>query len=196
MEYDYRKMTDKELVERAKASDQLAYRAIYEKHEKTVRARITGYFRWRADVDDVVSESFQKFFSKLDSFDTSRELIPWLITIANRTALDHLESIHREDEKKENILRKSTEAPDDSSDILSDVSPEDEIINSQEHERLMGFLKELDPKYGEVMKKYMVEELEYEEISKQLNLPLNTVRTRIRRGKEKLAEMMTRGEIL
>jgi len=196
MEYDYREMTDKELVERAKASDQLAYRAIYEKHEKTVRARITGYFRWRADVDDVVSESFQKFFSKLDSFDTSRELIPWLITIANRTALDHLESIHREDEKKENILRKSTEAPDDSSDILSDVSPEDEIINSQEHERLMGFLKELDPKYGEVMKKYMVEELEYEEISKQLNLPLNTVRTRIRRGKEKLAEMMTRGEIL
>ena len=196
MEYDYRNMSDRDLVEKAKAGDQLAYRAIYEKHEKTVRARITGYFRWRADVDDVVSESFQKFFSKLDSFDNSRELTPWLVTIANRTALDHLETIRREDEKKENILRKRADSPDDTSEIMTDINPEDEIINTQEHERLMGFIAELDPKYGEVMVKYMVEELEYEEIAKQLSLPLNTVRTRIRRGKEKLAEMMTRGEIL
>ena len=45
------------------------------------------------------------------------------------------------------------------------------------------------------MKKYMIEELEYERIAKELDLELNTVRTRIRRGKEKLAGMMLRGEV-
>ena len=45
------------------------------------------------------------------------------------------------------------------------------------------------------MIKYMIEELEYEEIAKELNLPLNTVRTRIRRGKQQLSEMMLRGEV-
>ena len=42
---------------------------------------------------------------------------------------------------------------------------------------------------------YMVEELEYEKIAQALGLELNTVRTRIRRGKEKLSEMMLRGEV-
>ena len=41
----------------------------------------------------------------------------------------------------------------------------------------------------------MVEELEYGEIAEALGLELNTVRTRIRRGKQQLAEMMLRGEV-
>ena len=70
-----------------------------------------------------------------------------------------------------------------------------EIINDENHERLMAFIEELSPLYKEVMVKYMIEELEYEEIAKELKLELNTVRTRIRRGKQQLAEMMLRGEI-
>ena len=42
----------------------------------------------------------------------------------------------------------------------------------------------------------MLEELEYEEIARQVGLPLNTVRTRIHRGKSRLAEMMSRGEVV
>ena len=59
----------------------------------------------------------------------------------------------------------------------------------------MGFLDELPPRYKEVMEKYMIDELEYADIAKELGLELNTVRTRIRRGKALLAEMMLRGEV-
>ena len=82
MEYEYKKMTDAALVEKARTGDQLAYKAIYEKHVGAVRGRVSKYFIWKADVDDVVSESFQKLFAKIDSFDTSRDLLPWLFTIA------------------------------------------------------------------------------------------------------------------
>ena len=191
----YLDMPEKELVRRAVAGDQMAYRAIYQLHEKAIRGRVSGYFKWKADVDDVVSESFQKAFANLSGFDLSRELRPWLFTIATRTALDHLDRIKREDEKKEGILLKASGENPEGQGPLTEVDPEEEIINGENHERLMGFIEELSPLYKEVMVKYMIEELEYEEIAKALDLELNTVRTRIRRGKQHLAEMMLRGEI-
>lgn len=191
----YLEMSEKELVQRAVAGDQMAYRAIYQRHEKAIRGRVGGYFKWKADIDDVVSESFQKAFANLGSFDTSRELRPWLSIIATRTALDHLARIRREDEKKEGIKRKASGENPEGQGPLTEVDPEEEIINGENHERLMTFIEELSPRYKEVMVKYMIEELEYEEIAKALDLELNTVRTRIRRGKMQLAEMMLRGEV-
>ena len=191
----YLDLPEKELVARAVAGDQMAYRAIYQLHEKAIRSRVSGYFRWKADVDDVVSESFQKAFAKLASFDTNRELRPWPATIATRTALDHLASIKREDQKKAGIVLTSGDSASEAQDPLTEVTPEEEIINGENHERLMAFIEELSPLYKIVMIKYMIEELEYEEIARELGLELNTVRTRIRRGKQQLAEMMLRGEI-
>ena len=192
---DYLSLDETQLVARAVKGDEMAYRAIYELHEKAIRSRVSGYFQWKADVDDVVSESFQKAFVNLSSFDTDRELRPWLSTIATRTALDHLASIKREDQKKEGIKLTATGDGTEGQGPITDVDPEEEIINGENHERLMAFIEELSPLYKEVMVKYMIEELEYEEISKELKLELNTVRTRIRRGKQQLAEMMLRGEI-
>ncbi len=186
---------EKELVEKAMQGDQMAFRMLYQIHEKAVRGRVSGYFHWKADVDDVVLESFQKAFSALQGFDTEREFRPWLLTIATRTALDHLESIKRETEKKEGILLKAGTEHPESSTPLTDFTPEEEIINDEEHKRLMGFIDELPSLYKDVMIKYMIEELEYEEIAKELDLELNTVRTRIRRGKQHLAQMMVRGEV-
>lgn len=191
---DYLNCSDQELVSMAIGGDQMAYRAIYQMHEKAIRGRVSGYFRWKADVDDVVTESFQKAFAALTAFDRSRELRPWLLTIATRTAMDHLDRIQREDRKKEGMFQSVADSPDGDG-TLSETSPEEEIIQDEVHERLMGFIAELSPLYKEVMEKYMIEELEYEEIAKELGLELNTVRTRIRRGKQQLSQMMLRGEV-
>lgn len=190
----YLDKSEKELVERAVQGDQTAFRALYEIHERSVRGRVSGYFRWKADVDDVVTESFQKAFSALSSFDREREFRPWLLTIATRTALDHLGSIQREDQKKEGFMHKSVLGNNESPDI-SETTPEEEIIQDEVHQRLMQYIDELPSLYKDVMIKYMIEELEYEEIARDLDLELNTVRTRIRRGKQHLAQMMLRGDV-
>lgn len=190
----YNNMTDSGLVALARQKDQQAYKKIYERYEEPVRNCLARFFTVLGDdIDDIVTESFQKFFTKLDSFDSSRELLPWLSTIATRTALDHLSAMKREDEKKENIKKTHGDIAEEPTD--TSPSLEDELIYRQEHERLMQFIGELPLRYRDIISKYMVEELEYEEIARQTELPLNTVRTRIRRGKAKLAEMMTRGEI-
>lgn len=189
-------MAEKEIIARAIAGDQTAYRELYQVYEKAVRGRVSGYFRWKADVDDVVLESFQKAFAALGAYDLEREFRPWLLTIATRTALDHLSSIKREDQKKEGILQKAGSETPDGGGQMTDTTPEEEIINDEVHARLMGYIDELPSLYKDVMIKYMIEELEYEEIAKELDLELNTVRTRIRRGKQHLSEMMLRGEVL
>jgi len=195
MEKNYAAMPDRELIGLARRGDQLAYRIIYEKYVRTVRARVMGFFRWQADVDDVVSESFQKFFGKLDAYDQERDVLPWLLTIATRTALDRLEANRREDTKKENYKVSGPEYSAEGGEGMTEVNPEDEVISDEVHARLMGFLEELPPRYKEVMEKYMIEEMEYEKIARELGLELNTVRTRIRRGKALLSEMMLRGEV-
>ncbi len=184
-----------DIIQHAIAGDQTAYRQLYQIYEKMVRGRVSGYFKWKADVDDVVLESFQKAFANLSAFDTTREFRPWILTIATRTALDHLNSIQREDQKKEGILHKASTDSADANNPITDYTPEEEIINDEVHARLMGFIEELPSLYKDVMIKYMIEELEYEEIAKELGLELNTVRTRIRRGKQHLAQMMLRGEV-
>lgn len=182
------------IIRRAVSGDQTAFRELYQIYEKAVRGRVSGYFRWKADVDDVVLESFQKAFAALGAFDREREFRPWLLTIATRTALDHLSSIQREDQKKTGILQKAV-TTEGGGGGLTDYTPEEEIINDELHARLMGYIDELPSLYKDVMIKYMIEELEYEEIAKELGLELNTVRTRIRRGKQHLSEMMLRGEV-
>ena len=156
LEYD-----EKELVRLALEGDQMAYKAIYELFEKDIRGRVTGYFQWKADVDDVITESFQKAFLNLSTFDTTKPLRPWLFTIATRTALDHLAAIKREQEKRAGIQTKQGESPDPSMEI-TETTPEEDIINDENHERLMAYIEELSPLYKEVMVKYMIEELEYE----------------------------------
>ncbi len=190
MEYN-----EKELIAQAVSGNQTAFRMLYQIHERAVRGRVSGYFQWKADVDDVVSESFQKAFSALQSFDTQREFRPWLLTIATRTALDHLSGIRREDQKKEGIKQKASSEGHEGNAELTDTTPEEEIINDEVHQRLMQYIDELPSLYKDVMIKYMIEELEYGEIARELDLELNTVRTRIRRGKQHLAEMMLRGEV-
>lgn len=189
-------MEEKEIIARAIGGDQTAFRQLYQIYEKSVRGRVSGYFRWKADVDDVVLESFQKAFAALGAFDRNREFRPWLLTIATRTALDHLALIQREDQKKEGILHRAGGESPEAGGQLTDFTPEEEIINDEVHDRLMGYIDELPSLYKDVMIKYMIEELEYEEIARELDLELNTVRTRIRRGKQHLSEMMLRGEVL
>lgn len=190
---NYLQADEKELIALAIQGDQMAYRAIYQIYEKPLRGRLSGYFKWKADIDDVVSETFQKAFSKLSTFDVERDFKPWLFTIATRTALDRLADIKREDAKKEGILGRSSEG-DGTGELVTETSPEEDVINDENHNRLMGYIEVLPPLYKDVMVKYMIEELEYEQIARDLCLELNTVRTRIRRGKALLAEMMLSGE--
>ena len=68
-------------------------------------------------------------------------------------------------------------------------SPEDKLISAQEYRSLIEMIESLDEKYREPARLRFIKEYEYNEIAQELNLELNTVKTRLKRAKEILKKM-------
>ena len=68
------------------------------------------------------------------------------------------------------------------------------MISNQEYSILLSHIEELDEKYCNVAKMRFINDLAYEEIAQKLDLPLNTVRTRLKRAKEMLVKRIGQQE--
>ena len=64
------------------------------------------------------------------------------------------------------------------------------MISNQEYSKLLKLIEALDDKYRDIAKMRFIQELAYEEIAQKLDIPLNTVRTRLKRAKETLAKKL------
>ncbi len=132
-------------------------------------------------IDDVCSRSFEKAFRQIESFDSSRShFFTWLKVIAKNTALD---LILRE-KKLESCDVELAESVDDSA-----ATPLDCIINTEEQLAQSDLINGLPELYREVAKLRLVDGLQYKEIAEELDIELNTVRTRLRRAKSMLEQM-------
>ena len=69
-------------------------------------------------------------------------------------------------------------------------SPEDNMISSQEYSNLLKAIEELNERYREIAKMRFIQEYAYEEIAQKLDIPLNTVRTRLKRAKDILVKKL------
>ena len=69
-------------------------------------------------------------------------------------------------------------------------NPEDEIINQQEYDKWIANIDKLKDDYRIVAKMNLIDNFGYKEIADELEIPINTVKTRIRRAKAQLMKMM------
>ena len=68
-------------------------------------------------------------------------------------------------------------------------SPEERLITHQSFDKLIKAIKSLDVKYRKIAELRFIHEFAYEEIAKELNIPINTVKTRINRAKKLLTDI-------
>ena len=169
-----------------------AFTALWDLHIESLRAFIKRWLKNLDDlyVDDICSRSFEKAFRQISSYDPSRsQFLTWLKTIAKNTALDLLE--------KEFRLQNQMVSIDDDTkatsvmDIIPDQvdTPLESIIRSEDEERTEGYINKLPALYREVARKRMIDGLQYKEIAQEMDIELNTVRTRIRRAKALIDRM-------
>lgn len=183
-----------ELVRLAMIGDGAAFTELWDTHIKALEAYIRGWMKNLDDfyVDDICSRSFEKAFRQIRSYDPSiSQFSTWLKTIARNTALDVIEQEQRtrrkyiyidDDERSANIAGGIRDELD---------TPLESIIRNEDQELTRKYIDSLPELYREVARKRLVEGLQYKEISEELDMELNTVRTRIRRAKaliEKLKE--------
>lgn len=192
MERTGSKLTDQSdtaLVKLAIEQNQAAYIVLYTRYCSGVKNHISKYVTQKEDIEDICLESFQKAFSQIRTYNPDYKFSTWIYRIARNTAFDHL---NRHDREKSNMPTTSIyeELQELNSIPATMHNPEEDIINQQEYDKWLTNIEKLKDDYRKVAKMNLIENFGYKEIAEALDLPLNTVKTKIRRAKAQLLKMM------
>lgn len=176
---------DREYVERALEGDESAYNALVEKYQNALYHHIRRIIRDRTEIDDLVQDSFIKAFSALDSYSSQYAFSTWLYKIATNHAIDFLrkkrlrtQSIDKPIRTKEGEME--VELPD------ATYRPDRHIVEDQRKTLIQEAIDALPPKYYRVIVLRHQHEKSYDEIARELDLPLGTVKAHIFRARELL----------
>ena len=182
-------LTDIELVRMAAEQNPAAYIVLYTRYNVGVRSHISRYVAQKEDIEDICLESFQKAFSQIESYNPEYKFSTWLYRIARNTAFDYLSKHMRE------MTNMPTTSINEEIAELKELpatmhNPEEDIINQQEYDKWLTNIEKLKDDYRTVAKMNLIDNFGYKEIADALEMPLNTVKTKIRRAKAILLKMM------
>ena len=182
-------LSDCDLVNLAIEQNQAAFIVLYTRYHVGVKSHISRYVAQKEDVEDIALESFQKAFSQIGSFNPEYKFSTWLYRIARNTAFDHLSRHDRQ------MSYMPTTSINEDFAQLKDIptmmhNPEEDIINQQEYDKWLANIEKLKDDYRIVAKMNLIDNFGYKEISEALEMPINTVKTKIRRAKAMLLKMM------
>lgn len=181
---------DLRLVELAKAGKQSAYAELMDRYRDSIYFMMLKMVKNPDDADDLTIEAFGKAFSRLDQYSPSFAFSTWLFKIASNNSIDFI--------RKKRIQVTSIDAgymTDDGERMHLDaksstMNPEETIMQGQRVTHMRLLVSKLKPKYRELVEKRYFEEMSYEEIAEEMNLPLGTVKAQLFRARDFLAAMM------
>ncbi len=182
-------LPDLDLVKLALEQNQAAFIVLYTRYNAGVKNHISRYIIQKEDVEDICLESFQKAFSQIETYNPEYKFSTWLYRIARNTAFDYLSKQNRE------MAKMPTTSINEELAELKELpaamhNPEEDIIQQQEYDKWLTNIEKLKDDYRIVAKMNLIDNFGYKEIADALELPLNTVKTKIRRAKAILLKMM------
>ena len=185
-----------ELLRLAIIGDGAAFTELWDTHIDSLRSYIKSRMKNLDDfyVDDICSRSFEKAFRQIRSYDPSKsQFSTWLTNIAHNTALDIVEQENRS-HKRYVSIDQDRSAGSAVNSIGSDKdTPLESIIRDEDQVQTEKYIEGLPELYRKIAKMRLVDGLQYSEIAEETGLPLNTVRTRIRRAKTQIDKIKSEG---
>jgi len=183
------KNDDNILINKALEGDQAAYEKLMKKYYQLIYNLIFRMISRKEDVEDLTQEAFIKAFNSLQNFDRQFAFSTWLFKIATNNAIDYLRK------KKLNTFSIDKEIESEESDFKFEIpdienKPDRVIMEDQRKKILDEAIESLPPKYKEVIILRHKLDKEYEEIAKELKIPLGTVKAHIFRGRELLNKFL------
>ncbi len=175
------------LIASCLSGDQTAWEEIVRQHRRKV-FNIAYKFTGRHDeAEDLTQDVFLRLFKSLHTFDRRANFQTWLVSVSRNLCIDHYRSVRKE---RETIDR------DVDAGELTPAAPGQNAYQALEQadrvELLRKAMAELPPSLREAVVKRDIQEMSYQEIADQLNLPEGTVKSRINRGRTELARQVQR----
>lgn len=178
---------DQAIVERVQRGDKRAFDLLVTKYQRKIFRLLSRLIRDPGEIEDVAQEAFIKAYRALPNFRGESAFYTWLYRIAINTAKNHLVAQGRRAPTSTETEVEDAENFDDA-DGLRDVNTPDAVMMSRQVgdavNRAIDRLPE-DLRTAIVLRE--LEGLSYEEIAESMNCPIGTVRSRIFRAREAIA---------
>ncbi len=177
------RMTDNELVERARTGDARSYEELVRRYERLVGRVLYSYAGRDAAVEDLVQETFLRAYDRLSTFNPEYRFKTWLLAIANNLGID--------------TLRRRRDVVEFNPEVHGRVvrGPEAVATEAERAKSVREAVMTLPETYSVPLVLRYAEGLTYAEIAEVLGITVSALKSRLFRARNMLAERLEdRGE--
>ncbi len=180
---------DRDLMRRIASKEPEALSVLYDHYNRLLFGLLKSILKKKEEAEDLLQEVFTTIWEKADQFDAERgTAYTWIVSLTRNKAIDRLRSKVYKEQKKQ-----STSLNDD--DVFHPLyskenNPLENTILSDRAKRVYDALQNLTEKQRSVIQVAYFDGLSQSEISDEYDIPLGTVKTRMRDGMIKLRELL------
>ncbi|MBI3917957.1 MAG: RNA polymerase sigma factor RpoE [Betaproteobacteria bacterium RIFCSPLOWO2_02_64_14] len=190
---------DQRLVERAQSGEKHAFELLVSKYQRKLARLLSRFIRDPTEVEDVTQEAFIKAYRALPTFRGDSAFYTWLYRIGINTAKNYLVAMGRRAPTTTGYDSEEAEGFEEGEQLRDLNTPENMMMSRQVAETVNRTLEELPEELRVAISLREIEGLSYEDIAEAMDCPIGTVRSRIFRAREAIAERLrpllgTRGD--
>ena len=162
-----------ELITLIRDRNQKAFAYLYDNYSKALFGVIDSIIKNQEESEDVLQNTFLKIWNNFDSYDASKgRLYTWMLNVARNLAIDSTRSKHEK-------IKNKIQEPSDSVYHKNNLYIEDKTHETIGLKKIVSSLKE---DHIEIIELAYYQGYTQDEISKILNIPLGTVKTKVRQA--------------
>lgn len=164
--------------------DELLAQAMELYGDYLVRLIYTYVRNWQT-AEDLTQEAFIRYYRSLSNFRQEASVKTYLYRIAINVTHDYLKSWKHKKVIVSELFQRT---------LKTNETPEKIIGEKSEQQQLVEHIEQLPTKYKDVLVLFYFAEFSLQEVSEILNVPLNTVKTRVSRARKMLGQLLEEGE--
>jgi RNA polymerase sigma-70 factor (ECF subfamily) len=172
------KKTDEALVVEIQEGNILAFETLVGRYQRGLLSFVYRIVWDEKTAEEVVQDAFFSVYRSIGSIDTSKKFSTYMFTLAKNAAISALRK------------RKPSVKLEEMMWVEDDEPFYEKLLRDDLHESVSAAIQSLPHKYQQVIDLYYFQDLSYEEVSQKLKLPVNTVRTHLKRAKEALKKKL------
>ena len=181
---------DQQLVERVQRGDKHAFDLLVIKYQRKLGRLLSRFIRDSGEVEDVTQEAFIKAYRALPGFRGDSAFYTWLYRIGINTAKNHLVAMGRRAPTSTEFDAEEAESMESGEQLRDLNTPENQMMSRQVGDVVNQTLEALPEELRTALTLREIEGLSYEEIAAAMQCPVGTVRSRIFRAREAVAEKL------
>jgi RNA polymerase sigma-70 factor (ECF subfamily) len=181
---------DRQLVERAQRGDKQAFSLLVEKYQRKLARLLSRFIRDQAEVEDVTQEAFIKAYRALPAFRGDSAFYTWLYRIGINTAKNYLMALGRRAPTSTEVDAEEAEGFEEGEQLRDINTPESLLLSKEIAETVNATIEKLPEELRKAIQMREIEGMSYEDIAQAMDCPIGTVRSRIFRAREAIAEQL------